>query len=122
MKNLLKQAIEKLIKAIDENSVYLWKPDLSETVGCILYHPEYIQDDIDDESTGNEYKGILENLHEVEKLITNTPINLHEYEELQTVFSDIMNLGMTLRQNQLNGSDGRSGNEVLEEYLSNITQ
>lgn len=33
------------------------------------------------------------------------------------VAKDILNLGMTLRQNQLNGSDGRSGNEVLSEYL-----
>jgi len=30
----------------------------------------------------------------------------------------IMNLGMELRQNQLNGSDLRSGNEVLEDWIS----
>lgn len=31
-----------------------------------------------------------------------------------------MNLGMQLRQDQLRGYDGRSGNEVLEEYLLKI--
>lgn len=31
---------------------------------------------------------------------------------------EVMNLGMELRQNQLNGSDLRSGNEVLEEWKS----
>jgi hypothetical protein len=30
--------------------------------------------------------------------------------------NEIMDLGMTLRQNQLNGSDVRSGNEVLENW------
>lgn len=31
---------------------------------------------------------------------------------------EVMNLGMELRQNQLNGTDLRSGNEVLEEWKS----
>lgn len=31
---------------------------------------------------------------------------------------EVMNLGMELRQNQLNGTDLRSGNEVLEQWKS----
>tara|TARA_R110000796_G_scaffold88056_1_gene189551 strand:- start:451 stop:684 length:234 start_codon:yes stop_codon:yes gene_type:complete len=38
-------------------------------------------------------------------------------EEVKKIASDIMNLGMELRQNQLNGSDGRSGNEVMKDYF-----
>jgi hypothetical protein len=38
-------------------------------------------------------------------------------EELMPIFLDIMNLGMSLRQDQLSGHSGRSGNEVLKEWL-----
>jgi hypothetical protein len=31
-----------------------------------------------------------------------------------------MNLGLELRQNQLNGYDTRSGNEVVREYLDEM--
>ena len=39
------------------------------------------------------------------------------YDEFEDLALDIMNLGMELRQNQLNGSDTRSGNEILAEFL-----
>jgi hypothetical protein len=39
--------------------------------------------------------------------------------ELDKHLLAVMNLGMGLRQSQLNGSDLRSGNEVLEEYKTN---
>lgn len=37
-------------------------------------------------------------------------------EELDEILSEVMNLGMSLRQDQLNGYTSKSGNEVLEEY------
>lgn len=41
-------------------------------------------------------------------------------EEVRKIASDIMNLGMELRQNQLNGYDGRSGNEVMKDYFDKM--
>lgn len=41
-------------------------------------------------------------------------------EEVKKIASDIMNLGMELRQNQLNGSDDRSGNEVMKDYFNEM--
>lgn len=41
-------------------------------------------------------------------------------EEVKKIANEIMNLGMELRQNQLNGSDTRSGNQVLKEYFDKI--
>ena len=41
-------------------------------------------------------------------------------EEVKKIASDIINLGMELRQNQLNGSDGRSGNEVMKDYFDEM--
>lgn len=38
------------------------------------------------------------------------------------ILNDVMNLGMTLRQNQLNGYSSKSGNEVLKEYLDGKTK
>ena len=39
--------------------------------------------------------------------------------EVIVMLDEVLNLGMSLRQAQLNGSDDRSGNEVLLEWLSN---
>lgn len=39
------------------------------------------------------------------------------YEELYQIGLDVINLGMSLRQNQLNGWTDKSGNEVLSDYL-----
>ena len=41
-------------------------------------------------------------------------------EDVKKIASDIMNLGMELRQNQLNGYDGRSGNEVMKDYFDEM--
>lgn len=38
-------------------------------------------------------------------------------EELKEILTDVMNLGLTLRQDQLNGSATKSGDEVLKEYM-----
>jgi hypothetical protein len=35
--------------------------------------------------------------------------------------NDVMNLGMCLRQDQLSGYSGKSGNEVLEDYKKEKT-
>lgn len=40
--------------------------------------------------------------------------------ELKTICNDVMNLGMSLRQSQLNATDGRSGKEVLNDYLEKL--
>ena len=37
--------------------------------------------------------------------------------ELKEIFTEILNLGMVLRQDQLRGYSQESGNELLEEYL-----
>ncbi len=37
---------------------------------------------------------------------------------LEEVFLEIMNLGMQLRQDQLNGHSDKSGNDVLRSYLN----
>lgn len=37
-------------------------------------------------------------------------------EDLDKFLYEVLNLGMSLRQNQLSGSDGRSGNQVLEDW------
>ena len=42
------------------------------------------------------------------------------YEEVQKITLDVMNLGMSLRQDQLNGWTGKSGNEVLKEYMDRL--
>jgi len=42
--------------------------------------------------------------------------------ELKDIFKEIMNLGMTLRQHQLSGWSGESGNDVLENYLKENEQ
>lgn len=39
------------------------------------------------------------------------------YEEVEKIALDIMNLGMVLRQDQLNGYCDKSGNDVAQEYL-----
>lgn len=42
--------------------------------------------------------------------------------ELKDIFNEVMNLGMVLRQNQLSGWSGESGNDVLENYLKENEQ
>lgn len=45
---------------------------------------------------------------------------LTKLDEEKIIALDIMNLGMTLRQDQLDGYDSRSGREVLDEFLSQL--
>lgn len=44
--------------------------------------------------------------------------NTFSYDEVKKIALDVMNLGMTLRQDQLNGYTDKSGSEVLDEYMS----
>jgi len=44
------------------------------------------------------------------------------YEEVHQIALDVMNLGMSLRQDQLNGLIDKSGNEVVSEYLDRFKQ
>ncbi len=41
-------------------------------------------------------------------------------EEVKKIALDVMNLGLELRQNQLNGYSDKSGNMVLEEYFNTL--
>lgn len=45
---------------------------------------------------------------------------LYDEKEIRSLCLSVMNLGMDLRQNQLSGFNCKSGNEVLEEFLSNF--
>lgn len=42
------------------------------------------------------------------------------YEEVQKIALDVMNLGMSLRQDQLKGWTDKSGNEILKEYMDRL--
>ena len=42
------------------------------------------------------------------------------YEEVQKIALDVMSLGMSLRQDQLNGWTDKSGNEILKEYMDGL--
>ena len=59
------------------------------------------------------------------KLNTSNEVTTHNVktswirEEVEKIILDIMNLGMELRQSQLNGSDTRSGTMVLKEWKEN---
>lgn len=43
---------------------------------------------------------------------------LYSVKELKAICHEVLNMGMNLRQNQLAGYSGKSGNELLEEYLN----
>jgi hypothetical protein len=49
-------------------------------------------------------------------------IRSFSYEEVYQIALDVMNLGMSLRQDQLRGWTGKSGNEALAEYMDRFTQ
>jgi len=53
----------------------------------------------------------------VESLEKEVKNKLYTGEELEAICNDVMNLGMGLRQDQLNG---KSGNEVLDEYFKSL--
>lgn len=44
-------------------------------------------------------------------------IRSFSYEEVYQIALDVMNLGMSLRQDQLRGMADKSGNEVLSDYM-----
>lgn len=49
--------------------------------------------------------------------VPNNQDKLYSKEEVILLLEDVMNIGMNLRQNQLNGSSSRSGREVLNEFI-----
>lgn len=77
---------------------------------------ERINDEIFAKQDPRYRNEIMRIAHEhAEKLRDNRlPERNKAFEELA---NDIMNLGMTLRQNQLSGHSDKSGNEVLKEFL-----
>lgn len=46
------------------------------------------------------------------------PKKVYTEEKLREICHEVLNMGMTLRQNQLAGYDGKSGKELLDEYLN----
>lgn len=44
------------------------------------------------------------------------------FEELEKICLEVMNIGMNLRQLQLNGVSIKSGKEILKEYLDKLKQ
>lgn len=70
----------------------------------------------------NSYHSTLEWKSAILKLRKNNildsiPEKFYSKEEVQDLLLDVMNLGMTLRQNQLNGQCSKSGREVLNEFI-----
>jgi len=49
-------------------------------------------------------------------------IRSFSYEEVYQIALNVMNLGMSLRQDQLRGWTDKSGNEVLAEYMDSFKQ
>lgn len=64
-----------------------------------------------------EIKDFVTENTEWTKALTNRSVWTRE--QVDKMLNDVMNLGMMLRQHQLSGHDGRSGNEVLEEWKRN---
>ena len=70
---------------------------------------------------------IQDNIQEIHKKFGITELANYKIEqfieglidkEVKRIANDIMDLGLELRQNQLNGLDGRSGKEVLTDYFN----
>ena len=63
-----------------------------------------------------------ENLNNAETQALNIPVvrRNFSYDEVQKIALDVMNLGMSLRQDQLNGWSSKSGNDVLKEYMDSL--
>jgi hypothetical protein len=51
-----------------------------------------------------------------------TGIRSFSYEDVYQIALDVMNLGMSLRQDQLIGWTDKSSNEVLAEYMGRFKQ
>lgn len=78
---------------------------------------EWCRIDLSGQCYGYEYEWTIERIPKVEKT-TYT----FSRSDLENKLKDVMNLGMTLRQNQLSGRGGnKSGNDVLAEWwIQNI--
>lgn len=59
----------------------------------------------------------IDDLRGIKHLIQSHQTSRKSNIEILDMLNDVMNLGMTLRENQLNGSDNRSGLEVLQSYI-----
>ncbi|HRH83598.1 MAG TPA: hypothetical protein PK210_05110 [Bacteroidia bacterium] len=47
-------------------------------------------------------------------------VRAFSYEDVYKIATDVMNLGMSLRQDQLKGFTDKSGNELLDDYMKKI--
>lgn len=47
-------------------------------------------------------------------------VRTFSYEDVYKIATDVMNLGMSLRQDQLRGFTDKSGNELLDDYMKKI--
>lgn len=72
--------------------------------------------------TTKEWKEAILNLRSKNNILQSDildsiPEKLYSKKEVENLLLDVMNIGMTLRQNQLNGISGKSGREVLNEFI-----
>jgi hypothetical protein len=58
----------------------------------------------------------LSPLEQIEKELSSKKITLYT-KDLRQILLDVMNLGMVLRQNQLNGYSTISGKELLNDWI-----
>jgi len=76
------------------------------------------------EQINQEWKERIKNLQMVssgqDNILDNIPEKVYSKDEVKELLLEVMNLGMTLRQNQLNGQCGKSGREVLEEFIKKV--
>lgn len=68
----------------------------------------------------NEWKRVIMNIRNCSILdIKPEDQEILTKDKVKNLLEQVMELGMTVRQNQLNGSENRSGRQVLEEFIKN---
>lgn len=96
---------------------------LSDEYGFSNLGNTYYGDLLDNELTKEWNKQILliRSGCEVENFLDDIPevVRMYRREEVIELLKQVMNLGMGVRQNQLNGSETRSGNTILSEFIEN---
>lgn len=71
------------------------------------------------ELTEKEQSFFISGFQECLKYIYINKIHIFSVDEFNKISKDIINLGMSLRQDQLNGYSDKSGDEILKEYINN---
>lgn len=69
----------------------------------------------------NENNPSKERIKEIEEYLSSESHNFSTM-EVKEIVLEIMNLGMTVRQNQLNGYEDKSGKELCLKYLTEFIE